>query len=96
MVGARPNFVKAAPVMCDLWGRAQQMLVHTGQFHDAAMSAIFFFAELDLAAAVEVAESGGVQEETTWLGVPCLTVRDSTERPVTRDSGDEPPSWIKL
>jgi len=32
-------------------------------------------------------DSGGVQEETTILGIPCLTLRQSTERPVTVDSG---------
>ena len=32
-------------------------------------------------------DSGGIQEETTALGVPCLTLRDSTERPVTVDEG---------
>ncbi len=32
-------------------------------------------------------DSGGVQEETTFLGVPCFTLRDNTERPVTVDHG---------
>lgn len=32
-------------------------------------------------------DSGGIQEETTALGIPCLTLRDSTERPVTVEDG---------
>lgn len=32
-------------------------------------------------------DSGGIQEETTYLGVPCFTLRDNTERPVTLTSG---------
>lgn len=34
-----------------------------------------------------VTDSGGIQEETTYLGVPCITVRDNTERPVTVEVG---------
>jgi len=32
-------------------------------------------------------DSGGIQEETTWLGIPCLTHRTSTERPITTRLG---------
>ncbi|WP_371054392.1 non-hydrolyzing UDP-N-acetylglucosamine 2-epimerase [Rhodosalinus sp. K401] len=38
-------------------------------------------------ARLAITDSGGVQEETTALGVPCLTLRDSTERPVTIAEG---------
>lgn len=38
-------------------------------------------------AAVVLTDSGGLQEETTVLGVPCITLRDSTERPVTVEQG---------
>jgi UDP-N-acetylglucosamine 2-epimerase (non-hydrolysing) len=38
-------------------------------------------------AAAVVTDSGGIQEETTYLGIPCFTLRDNTERPVTVDLG---------
>jgi len=38
-------------------------------------------------AEVVLTDSGGIQEETTALGVPCLTLRESTERPITVDEG---------
>lgn len=45
------------------------------------------FLALQLSAAVVVTDSGGIQEETTYLGIPCLTVRPNTERPVTIERG---------
>jgi len=38
-------------------------------------------------ASVVITDSGGIQEETTCLGVPCVTVRENTERPVTLEMG---------
>ena len=45
------------------------------------------FLALEENAAAVVTDSGGVQEETTYLRVPCFTIRDSTERPITISSG---------
>ncbi len=38
-------------------------------------------------AALVITDSGGVQEETTYLGIPCLTIRPNTERPITCTEG---------
>ena len=45
------------------------------------------FLSLEADAAAVLTDSGGIQEETTWLGVPCFTLRDNTERPVTVRAG---------
>ncbi len=45
------------------------------------------FLALTEAAGLVLTDSGGVQEETTYLGVPCLTLRNTTERPVTVEIG---------
>jgi UDP-N-acetylglucosamine 2-epimerase (non-hydrolysing) len=45
------------------------------------------FLSLQTGAAAVVTDSGGVQEETTVLGIPCFTLRDNTERPVTVSHG---------
>ena len=34
-----------------------------------------------------ITDSGGIQEETTWLGIPCITLRPNTERPITITQG---------
>lgn len=45
------------------------------------------FMSLVTGAAATITDSGGIQEETTYLGIPCLTLRENTERPVTISEG---------
>ncbi len=45
------------------------------------------FIKLEMGAKLIITDSGGVQEESTWFGIPCLTLRPNTERPVTVTEG---------
>ncbi len=45
------------------------------------------FMNLVVNAKLVLTDSGGIQEETTWLGIPCLTLRPNTERPITVTEG---------
>ncbi|MEN6308638.1 MAG: UDP-N-acetylglucosamine 2-epimerase (non-hydrolyzing) [Anaerohalosphaeraceae bacterium] len=45
------------------------------------------FLKLTANAAIVITDSGGIQEETTILGVPCMTLRENTERPITCTEG---------
>lgn len=45
------------------------------------------FIALEKNARLVITDSGGIQEETTYLGIPCITVRENTERPITVDVG---------
>lgn len=45
------------------------------------------FLALEQRARLVITDSGGIQEETTFLGVPCITLRENTERPVTVSLG---------
>jgi UDP-N-acetylglucosamine 2-epimerase (non-hydrolysing) len=45
------------------------------------------FLSLEAEAAAVLTDSGGIQEETTYLGVPCFTLRENTERPITIERG---------
>jgi len=47
------------------------------------MEALFLWMD----ASVVITDSGGLQEETTGLGVPCFTIRENTERPITIEEG---------
>lgn len=45
------------------------------------------FLALQMNCLAVITDSGGLQEESTYLGIPCLTLRENTERPVTVDEG---------
>lgn len=45
------------------------------------------FLHLNMGAKMVLTDSGGLQEETTVLGIPCITLRDNTERPITCEMG---------
>jgi UDP-N-acetylglucosamine 2-epimerase (non-hydrolysing) len=59
------------------WGLA------TGKLHLLEPLPYLEFLALQQRATVVLTDSGGIQEETTYLGVPCLTLRNNTERPIT-------------
>ena len=59
----------------------------TAGLHLADPMGYLEFLSLVSSAAGVLTDSGGIQEETTYLGVPCFTLRDTTERPITCEVG---------
>jgi UDP-N-acetylglucosamine 2-epimerase (non-hydrolysing) len=79
-------------VLLPLHPRGRQRLADAGLFAHPKMRVIdpqgyIEFMGLARGASAVITDSGGVQEETTMLGVPCLTLRPNTERPVTIGHG---------
>jgi UDP-N-acetylglucosamine 2-epimerase (non-hydrolysing) len=70
-------------VAIDLWGRLskQQGVLLTDPV------GYIDFMSLVLSARFVLTDSGGIQEETTYLGIPCMTLRSTTERPITVTEG---------
>lgn len=60
---------------------------HVEHLHLSDPLSYLDFLQLMDGAGTVLTDSGGIQEETTILGIPCLTLRDSTERPVTVEMG---------
>lgn len=83
------------PLVFAVHPRTAKRLAETGQgarLEEAGVKLVepqpyIRFMSLVTAAAAAITDSGGVQEETTYLGIPCLTLRENTERPVTVTQG---------
>ena len=85
------EIAKDLPVVFPAHPRTQQRIssfgLHTGRLRLLPPLPYVEFLALQSRAAAVITDSGGIQEETTYLGVPCLTVRESTERPITVSLG---------
>jgi UDP-N-acetylglucosamine 2-epimerase (non-hydrolysing) len=80
------------PVLFPVHPRTRKMMEHAGlkpgpAVHIIEPVAYLDFLSVEADARAVLTDSGGVQEETTYLGVPCFTLRDNTERPVTVRTG---------
>jgi UDP-N-acetylglucosamine 2-epimerase (non-hydrolysing) len=92
LVEAVHSVAELAQVIVPLHPRGRQRLADAGLMNHRQLLIIdpvgySEFLGLVRGAAAVVTDSGGVQEETTVLGIPCLTLRPNTERPVTITSG---------
>jgi len=83
------------PLVCALHPRTRQNITRFGLDGTLASARIVILPPLGYldmlglmaGAAAVLTDSGGLQEETTALGVPCLTLRENTERPITVEQG---------
>ncbi|MGA8169952.1 MAG: UDP-N-acetylglucosamine 2-epimerase (non-hydrolyzing) [Methylocystis sp.] len=95
LLGALARISKRIPLVFPQHPRTKAMIEKAGLAHFFQDSRIVVAPPVSYLQAIGlmrssrlvISDSGGVQEETTALGVPCLTVRENTERPITIDEG---------
>jgi UDP-N-acetylglucosamine 2-epimerase (non-hydrolysing) len=92
LVAAMHQVAEQVEVLLPLHPRGRRTLAAAGLFAHPRMRVVDPLGYVEFLALVRgadavVTDSGGVQEETTILGVPCLTLRANTERPVTISDG---------
>ncbi|MEV0594456.1 non-hydrolyzing UDP-N-acetylglucosamine 2-epimerase [Nonomuraea cavernae] len=92
LVSSVLEVARQIPVVVPIHPRGRTRLAEAGLVDGASVRVVdplgyVDFLSLVRGAALVVTDSGGVQEETTMLGVPCLTVRPNTERPITITHG---------
>ena len=87
LMAALENIAQRAPVIFPVHPRTRERIARFSIPHERTVLSepltYLPFLGLQRHAAVVVTDSGGIQEETTYLGIPCLTMRANTERPVT-------------
>jgi UDP-N-acetylglucosamine 2-epimerase (non-hydrolysing) len=86
------EIARRLPLIFPVHPRTRERLRGAGMREDSGIRLVdplgyLEFMSLISAAQIVITDSGGIQEETTFLGVPCLTLRDNTERPVTISHG---------
>jgi UDP-N-acetylglucosamine 2-epimerase (non-hydrolysing) len=95
LVEALASVQRRLPLVFPVHPRTAQRLVSAGlrpRLESAGVRLIeplpyVRFMSLVTGAAAAITDSGGIQEETTYLGIPCLTLRENTERPITVSEG---------
>jgi UDP-N-acetylglucosamine 2-epimerase (non-hydrolysing) len=85
------SLARETPVVFPVHPRTREMMEaiaseHPGLLLCEPLGYLDFLSLLADARAV-LTDSGGIQEETTYLGIPCFTLRDNTERPITITAG---------
>ena len=78
-----PIHPRTAKIFYNLWGNEEQLAQLFPNLHIVAPMGYLEFNYMVEHAKVVVTDSGGITEETTVMGVPCITLRDNTERPET-------------
>ncbi len=95
LMAAIEDISKKLPIIFPVHPRTQQKIIQAGLFSQLAEDRIILLppvAYLEMlglmqSAKLVLTDSGGLQEETTALGVPCITLRENTERPITITDG---------
>ena len=93
ILGALAQLSSEIPVIFPVHPRTRQRIEQAGlaasalHLHLLEPLGYLDFLALQAHAALVLTDSGGIQEETTYLGIPCLTARPNTERPVTITEG---------
>ncbi len=92
LLGAVNSIAQMIPIVFPVHPRTRQKIAQAGIEYSSQLRLIDPVGYLDFLcllsnSTIVLTDSGGIQEETTALGVPCLTLRENTERPITITQG---------